>query len=341
MVADEGTRAVVFGVDPRSGEHMPLFQGGPACHASDVGSDGQTFACAGSTPLHPREVFTGTLGGELRRHTDSNPWLANKRLGEQEVVRWKAPDGLEIEGVVVKPVGYAAGKRYPLAVLVHGGPEGVSLHDWNTRSGYPAQLFATRGYMVLEPNYRGSHGRGVAFGKADQEDLGGKEIEDVLAGIDHLVAQGLVDAERVGMGGWSYGGYLSGLAATKYSDRFKAAMVGAAITDWISFTGTTEIEHENSLVHWNLWPWDNFELAWARSPVAHAKHSKTPTLIVHGAADSRVPPEQATELYRALRHFGVKTDLVVYPRAGHGLSEEAHQIDFVTRFLDWFDRHIQ
>jgi dipeptidyl aminopeptidase/acylaminoacyl peptidase len=228
-----------------------------------------------------------------------------------------------------------------LVVMPHGGPEGISMDGWNTRSGYPAQLFASAGFAVFEPNYRGSAGRGVAFGKADQGDLGGKEFDDVLAGIDALVAQGLVDAERVGMGGWSYGGYFSGLAATVHSKRFKAAMVGAAITNWMSFTGTSEIEHENSLVHWKLWPYDQPELVWSRSPMAHAAKSKTPTLIVHGQDDTRVPPEQAKELYRALRHAKVATEVVFYPREGHGLGERAHQIDFMRRFVAWFDTHLR
>ncbi|MCA9687053.1 MAG: S9 family peptidase, partial [Myxococcales bacterium] len=152
-----------------------------------------------------------------------------------------------------------AGTRYPLAVLPHGGPEGISFDGWNTRPTYPAQLFATRGYVVFMPNYRGSAGRGSAFAMSDHLDLGGAEFQDVLAGIDQLVADGLVDDKRVGMGGWSYGGYFSALAATTYSDRFGATMIAAAITDWVSFTGTTEIEHENSLVHWKLWPWDDLD----------------------------------------------------------------------------------
>ena len=341
MLADVGTRTAFFEVSPASGKIEQLSEGGPICHGADADPRGRLLACAGDRPDHPRELYAGSRRtAKLQRWTTSNDWLATKKLGEREVVRWKAADGLEIEGVLTKPVGYQKGKRYPLAVLVHGGPEGVSYDGWNTRAGYPVQLFATAGYVVLEPNYRGSRGRGVAYGQADHKDLGGKEFEDVVAGVDHLVAQGLVDKDRVGIGGWSYGGYFSGLGATKWSARFKAAMVGAAITNWISFTGTTEIEHENSLVHWNLWPWDNYELAWDRSPVAHAKDSKTATLIVHGADDTRVPPEQATELYRALRYFKVPTELVMYPREGHGLGERAHEVDFMKRWLEWFDRHV-
>ncbi len=336
---NEGTRTPLYRVT-LAGKRTKLSDG-PICRSVHVGADGRTVACAGETARHPRELFVGKLGGKLDRLTYHNPELAKAKLGDREVVRWKAADGLEVEGVLTKPVDYAKGKRYPLAVLVHGGPEGVSLDGWNTRAGYPAQLFASHGYVVLEPNYRGSQGRGVAYGKADQRDLGGKEFEDVLAGIDHLVQEGLVDEARVGMGGWSYGGYFSGLAATKHSARFKAAMVGAAITNWVSFTGTSEIEHENSLVHWDLWPYDDYALAWDRSPMAHVGKAKTATLIVHGSDDTRVPPEQATELYRALRHKKVTTEVVYYPREGHGLGERAHQIDFANRFLAWFDQHVK
>jgi dipeptidyl aminopeptidase/acylaminoacyl peptidase len=340
MLANQGTKTVLHRVG-LDGTMKPLGDTGTICERMDATADGRTFACAGERPEHPREVYAGAPGKPLRRITHHNPNLSKVRLGERSIARWTAADGLSIEGVLTKPVGYQPGKRYPLAVLVHGGPEGISLDGWNTRSGYPVQLFATRGYVVLEPNYRGSQGRGVKFGKADQKDLGGQEFDDVLAGIDHLVAEGLVDGARVAMGGWSYGGYFSGLAATRHSKRFRAAMVGAAITNWISFTGTTEIEHENSLVHWDLWPYEHHALVWERSPMAHTQGSTTATLVVHGKDDARVPPGQAKELYRALRHAGTPTALVLYPREGHGLRERAHQIDFVTRFLDWFDEHVK
>jgi dipeptidyl aminopeptidase/acylaminoacyl peptidase len=340
VLANEDTGTALLQLSLGDGKRARIVDGGPICHGIDVTRDGRTLVCAGDTAQHPAELFVRS-GRALRRRTHSNPTLDRKRLGEQSVLRWKASDGLAIAGVLTLPVGYRKGQRHPLVVLPHGGPEGVSQAGWNTRAGYPAQLFATRGYVVLEPNYRGSSGRGVAFGKADHGDLGGREFDDVLAGIDELVERGIVDADRVGMGGWSYGGYFSGLAATLHSKRFKAAMVGAAITNWMSFTGTTEIEHENSLVHWKLWPYDDPELVWKRSPMAHTKGSKTATLLVHGLDDSRVPPTQAKELYRALRHAGAKTELVYYPREGHGLAERAHQLDFVQRYLDWFDRALQ
>jgi dipeptidyl aminopeptidase/acylaminoacyl peptidase len=339
VLAHRDVETVLLRID--GGKAKVIADGGPVCHAADFLPKSGTFVCAGETREHPPEVFVGKAGSKLRRMTHHNPSLDKTILGAQSVYRWKAKDGLDLAGILTMPVGWKKGDRAPLVVMPHGGPEGVSLDGWNTRSGYPAQLFATAGYAVFEPNYRGSSGRGVAFGKADHGDLGGKEFDDVLAGIDALVAEGLVDPDRVGMGGWSYGGYFSGLAATVHSKRFKAAMVGAAITNWMSFTGTSEIEHENSLVHWKLWPYDEHALVWSRSPMAHTAKAKTATLIVHGSDDTRVPPEQAKELYRALKHAKVATEVVFYPREGHGLGERAHQIDFMTRFVAWFDTHLR
>jgi dipeptidyl aminopeptidase/acylaminoacyl peptidase len=340
FLANQGTRTTLNRIPIAGGTPRSMLKASPICHDVSLAPKGR-LACAGDSPTHPREVFAGTLKrGKLVRATVSNPKLATRTLGEQSVVTWKAKDGLEIEGVLVKPVGYEEGKRYPLAVLPHGGPEGISLDGWGTGANYPVQIFANRGYMVLQPNYRGSQGRGVAFGKADQNDLGGKEFEDVIAGLDYLEGEGLINREQVGMGGWSYGGYFSGLAATKYTEHFKAVMIAAAVINWVSFTGTTEIEHENSLVHWNQWPWDDFQLPWERSPLAHIAKSKTAALVVHGLADERVPPGQGLEIYRGLKHHGVPTQLVMYPREPHGLRENVHQVDFIERFVGWFDRYV-
>ncbi len=341
MLANQDTKTALVRISLKDDRRSTVVTGDTICHDVDLNVSGTVIACAGDSRQHPGEVFVGNpRAGSLRRLTHSNPNLLRVRLGEQSVLRWKAADGLELAGIVTKPVGYRAGARYPMVVLPHGGPEGISLDGWNTRAEYPAQLLATRGFVVFEPNYRGSSGRGVAFGKADQKDLGGKEFEDVLAGIDVLVQSGLVDPIRVGMGGWSYGGYFSALAATQHSKRFRAAIVAAAITNWLSFTGTSEIEHENSLVHWNLWPYDEPERVWTRSPMAHARGSTTATLIAHGTEDTRVPAGQAKELYRALKHAGTPTEIVLYPREGHGVSERAHQIDFANRFVEWFERHL-
>jgi dipeptidyl aminopeptidase/acylaminoacyl peptidase len=190
------------------------------------------------------------------------------------------------------------------------------------------------------PNYRGSIGRGVEFSKGDHKDMGGKEFQDVLDGIDYLVDRALVDGDRVGIGGTSYGGYFSAWAATAHSDRFAAAIDNAGISNWISFTGTTDIPIEMCTVHWDLWVFDHADIAWERSPLAHIAEANTPLLICHGKADRRVHHEQALQLYTALKHKGVETKLVLYPRAGHGLRERAHRLDYMTRCIKWFDDHL-
>ena len=342
LSSHERTESTVRLVDLKRGSSKLLVEDGPTCRALSFAADREHYACSGSRPSHPPEIFSGSFKrNPAKRLTISNPELERTILGEQRVFNWTAKDGTALQGVLILPTNFKQGTRYPLAVLPHGGPEGVSLNGWNTRATYPAQIFASEGYVVFEPNYRGSSGRGTSFAVADQRDLGGLEFEDVLSGIDALVAEGFADADRVGMGGWSYGGYFSGLAATRWTKRFKASVIAAAVTDWMSFTGTTEIEHENSLVHWNLWPYDQPEKVWDRSPMGHTNDSQTASLIVHGLADTRVPPSQSTELYRALKHAGAPVELVMYPREPHGLRENVHQLDFVERFVGWFNRYVR
>jgi len=310
----------------------------PILQSFDLHRASGRLAGVGHTSAHQSEVFTLTLKHpQPQRRTNHNAVLDGLRLAKQMVLRWKGADGWTIEGVLTYPLDFESGHRYPLVVNPHGGPEGTSLLGWSTF----AQLLAARGYFVLQPNYRGSGGRGVTFSQGDHNDLGGKEFRDILAGIDTLAAEGLVDPQRVGIGGWSYGGYLSALAATHHSDRFRAAVMGAGISNWVSFAGTTDIPHEMSLVHWNQWAYDDFAMYWQRSPLSRIADAHTPLLILHGADDKRVPPGQAWELYTALKHNGIPTQLVLYPRSGHGVGERPHRLDLYRRQLDWFDRYLK
>ena len=291
---------------------------------------------------HPNELYVGLYNSKkMKRITFSNLSLTDIQLSKQETISWKARDGKTIEGVLTYPLVYRDGKRYPLILQIHGGPEGVSLDGWNTRATYPVQLLAANGYFVLEPNYRGSAGRGVAYSKLDHDDLGGEEFNDVLKGIDHLIKKGFVDKNQVGTGGWSYGGYFSALAATKYSNRFKASMVGAGLTNMISFMGTTDIPYEMSVVHWNQWWFDNQELHWDRSPLSHINKAGTPTLVIHGLRDERVHPEQGMQLWQALKIKNVDTELVLYPREPHGIIERPHQLDYMERLINWYKKYVK
>lgn len=344
FIAEEWNHTVVNVIDIRDGQIKRVIGKGPIFTGASFSWEKKAFATSASTERHPPEVYA--LQGDLKlqnlkRLTNSNPELDDIVFAEQEVVRWKARDGLELEGLLIRPLGYEEGKRYPLVVQIHGGPEAAYLDGWNTSYSRWSQLLAARGYVVFMPNYRASTGRGVAFAKANHRDQGGKEFQDVLDGIDHLVKMGLVDPERVGIGGGSYGGYLSAWAATRHSQRFKAAVVFAGISNWISKAGTSDIPYENALVHFSFWWYENPKFVWERSPLAHIKNARTPTLIAHGEKDKRVPLGQGWELYRALKLMNVPTEFVIYPREPHGLLERAHQLDFLNRVLEWFDRYLK
>jgi dipeptidyl aminopeptidase/acylaminoacyl peptidase len=336
-LADRGVRTVLLRIDVGTGRIAEAMNPGPVVGSFAYDGRSRRLAVTASATDHPSELFVADgPQGNLQRVTSRNPALEELRLAREEEIAWTSTDGMRIAGVLTHPVGPGAGP-HPLIVNPHGGPEGVSQLGFNTLP----QLLAARGYLVLQPNYRGSGGRGVAFSKGDHDDLGGQEFQDILSGIDALVERGLADADRVGIGGWSYGGYLSALAGTHHSPRFKAAVMGAGISNWVSFMGTTDIPREMSIVHWNFFWRENPALYWMRSPLSAINDAATPMLILHGARDDRVPPGQAHEMHVALRQVGVPTQLVLYPRAAHGISERAHRIDLYQRQLDWFDRHVR
>ena len=329
---------------PADGGAVTRIAGGDEKIFRSISLDDKNTILAASvnTREHPGEVYTyGLQNEEFERITHHNEWLADRELGEQSSITWKGADDKEIEGILIKPVGFEDGTRYPLAILPHGGPEGISMDGWNTRALYPVQVLANEGYVVFKPNYRGSGGRGTAFASANHRDLGGKEFDDVLLGIDNLDEEGLIDPDRVGISGTSYGGYFAAWAATRYSDRFAAGITFAGLSNWISFMGTTDIPHEMSVVHWDLYWFDNPGQTWERSPVAWLNYADTPLLVVHGLADDRVHPEQSIQLHQFLEIKGIPTGLVLYPRQPHGLTERAHQLDFMVRAIDWFDKYLK
>jgi dipeptidyl aminopeptidase/acylaminoacyl peptidase len=343
FVAAEGTKTALNTVPAAGGARTRVAgTGAEIFFAASFARDGATFAVAASTAHHPNDVFTGsTRTPQLRRLTNHNEWLSGVTLGRQETVEYVARDGWRIQGVLVHAVGVPQGTRAPLAVLPHGGPEGTSYDNWTTNPLYPAQVLAGAGFAVFMPNYRGSGGRGVAFSKGDHRDLGGREFDDVLDGISHLHGTGVIDSTRVGISGTSYGGFFSAWAGTRHSARFRLAMPFAGLSNWMSFTGTTDIPREMSIVHWDLWPYEHPLLMWERSPIAHVADAQTPMVIGQGLADERVHPEQMIELHQALRLKGVPVELVLYPREPHGLLERQHQLDYMRRILDAFNKYVK
>lgn len=291
---------------------------------------------------HPNEIYSFNKKGEFKRLTNVNPWLDNVKFARQEEVRYFARDGLEITGVLIYPLNYEEGKRYPLIVNVHGGPEAADQNAWVTSYGSWGQMAAARGYFVFMPNYRASNGRGVEFSKMGQKDLGGKEFDDVIDGIDYLINKGLVDKDRVGIGGGSYGGYFSAWAATKYSDRFAGAVMFVGISNQISKRGTTDIPYEDYYVHWRIWSWEDYDLVWDRSPLKYVTNCKTPILILHGKEDPRVSVTQSMELYRALKVLNqAPVRLVLYPGEGHGNARTQSRLDYAIRTMEWFDFYVR
>lgn len=300
-----------------------------------------SIALIGNTTDHPSEAFW-LQGDQPERITNSNPWLKDKAKGRQEVVSYKARDGVEIQGVLIRPVNEVAGKRYPLVTVVHGGPESHYDNGWLTGYSTGGHTLAGDGYAVFYPNYRGSTGRGVDFAMTSQGDLAGKEFDDIVDGVDHLIDLGLVDKEKVGVTGGSYGGYATGWMATRYTDRFAAGVMFVGISDNISKWGTSDIPEELYLVHARKRIWEDYEFFLKRSPIYYADQCETPLLIMAGAEDTRVDPSQSMELYR---HIKTRTDtpvrLVLYPGEGHGNRNASARLDYNRRLAGWFDQYLK
>ena len=290
----------------------------------------------------PNELYTLTENVSATRRTTSNEWLAALRFATQEVIRFEARDGLELEGILIYPLDYQQGQRYPLVLVVHGGPEAHDHNGWLTSYSAPGQVAAARGFAVFYPNYRGSTGRGVEFSKTSQAAAAGPEFDDLVDGVDHLIEMGLVDREKVGITGGSYGGYASAWGTTYYSDRFAAAIPFVGISDAISKMGTTDIPYEMYDVHHRKWLWEDWDYFAKASPIYYVTRNRTPTLILHGKEDPRVHPSQSLELYRQLKLVGqAPVRLVFYPGEGHGNARSAARLDYALRTLRWMEHYLK
>jgi len=302
--------------------------------------DFKTAAFTTADDRHLAEVAVSPLDPfRPRTLTNMTAQTAGWTVGAASLVRWKSGDGAEIEGVLHKPADFQAGKRYPLLVVIHGGPTGISraLMAPGNRY-YPIEVFLSKGALVLEPNYRGSAGYGGAFRALNVRNLGVGDMADVMSGVDALIAQGLADPDRLGVMGWSQGGYISAFLATN-TDRFKAISVGAGISDWMTYYVNTDITpFTRQYLH--ATPWDDPEIYARTSPMATIKRAKTPTLIQHGENDRRVPIPNAYQLFRGLRDQGVPATMIVYAGYGHGITKPKSNRAVLQHNLDWFSHYI-
>ena len=305
--------------------------------------DGRTVAFVGSGASAFADVYVAPLAEQLQaqRITNTSEQIASWPKHAREVVTWKSQDGAEIEGVLHKPADFQPGRRYPLLVVIHGGPTGTSrpLPYSNNVGYYPIDLWLAKGALVLEPNYRGSAGYGEKFRSLNVRNLGIGDAWDVLSGIDHLVGAGLVDRERVGAMGWSQGGYISAFLTTKHADRFKAISVGAGISNWMTYYVNTDI-HPFTRQYLKATPWDDPKIYADTSPMTYIKSAKTPTLIQHGDQDARVPVPNAFELYQGLRDQNVPAQLVLFKGFGHPLNKPKANRAAMQQNFDWFNKYL-
>jgi dipeptidyl aminopeptidase/acylaminoacyl peptidase len=300
------------------------------------------FLFTGSTPTDPSNLYYWDGSGELKQLTDLNPELKEVAFGKQELIRYTARDGQEIEGIVMHPPDYRPDGSYPLIVYVHGGPESHHNNGWLSRYSTPGQVMAGKGYLVLYLNYRASTGYGVEFAMEGFMDPAGKEFDDIADGIEWAVREKGADPERVGMAGGSYGGYASGWFATYYTRYVRAVCMFVGISNVASKRGTTDIPWEERYVHSGKPLEEQWQMSLERSPVYWAHQSKTATLIYGGANDTRVHPSQSLELYRRMKMNGhPAVRLVQYPGEGHGNRKQVGRIDVLYRQIGWLDWYVR
>jgi dipeptidyl aminopeptidase/acylaminoacyl peptidase len=313
-----------------------LYSGTSISRAGDV------MACIyqGAT-LSPQVRVVNLKDMTSRVLSNLNPDFAKRNHAKTEVISWKSKDGkYDIEGLVTYPMQYQKGRRYPMILNIHGGPAGVFSQNYTGASGaYPLQAFAENGYAVLRVNPRGSSGYGGEFRQANLNDWGYGDYDDIMGGVDKLIADGIVHADSLCVTGWSYGGYMTSMIITK-TNRFKAAMVGAGVTNLVSFTGTADIP---GFIpdYFGGEMWDRTDVYMKHSAMFSIKNAKTPTLVIHGERDLRVPLSQGQELYAALKRLGVKTKMVTYPRTPHGPQEPKFIQDIGERVIAWFNENMR
>ncbi|MEU8236389.1 prolyl oligopeptidase family serine peptidase [Actinoplanes sp. NPDC048967] len=325
LVAD-GLDTAIHRLDP-AGHHLvevSRIKG----HATSLTTsrNGETVAAVVSTSYEPADVHAGPVGGPLTRLTNLRPELENVRWGVQQRLSYKASDGLDLDGLLILPPGRSG--PFPLVTLVHGGP--YARHADRLQLGWDpsGQWLATAGYAVFLPNPRGGMGHGHDFAVRVAGAVGLAEWTDIGAGIDRLIADGVADPDRLGIGGWSHGGFMAAWAVGQ-TNRFRAALMGAGISDWAMLAATGEE--------------GRFEAALSgsngrQSPISYAGEVRTPVLILHGENDTNVPISQAELFHRALRGYGVEHEYVVYPGEKHAIRERGHQLDVLRRTRAWFDR---
>lgn len=335
-----GVHTRFYALHVEMGESAELNSGTGLLYDPHLNTSRTHFGFTAQAWNRPKEAFvSATETFEPVRVSRANTDIPDQPLGKTEVIRWQSTEGIEIEGLLTYPVGYEAGQRVPLLLVIHGGPSGVYQENFIALpSLYPVAAFAAQGYAVLRANPRGSSGYGADFRFANRKDWGGGDYRDLMAGVDHVITLGVADEERLGVMGWSYGGFMTSWIITQ-TQRFKAASVGAAVTNLMSFNGTADIP---SFVpdYFDAQSWDDLDLYRAHSAMFQVKGVTTPALIQHGENDIRVPISQGYEFYNALKQQSVPVRMLVLPRQPHGPVEPKMTLKVMQTNLEWFHKYL-
>jgi dipeptidyl aminopeptidase/acylaminoacyl peptidase len=333
-----GTVDRIYAIDVAANKVVDVDGGTQGISEGALNANGTWLSFLGQSASTAPEIYVTRLD----KYAPVNVSRANEGFPaapKTEVVKWKSSDGLEIEGLLTYPLGYREGQKVPMVLVIHGGPAGVWKQNYTGNySPFPVAVFAQRGYAVLRPNPRGSSGYGQKFRYANYNDWGGGDYQDLMTGVDHVVAKGVADPDKLAVTGWSYGGFMTSWVIT-HTKRFKAAVVGAGVTNLLSFTGTADISGFLPDYFGGHF-WDRYDVWKEHSPIVHVKGATTPTLIVHGEADDRVPISQGYELYNALQIQEVPTRMLVLPRQAHGITEPKMRQKAMEAVIDWLDKYL-
>ncbi len=336
----KGTGTQIYMIDLAANKIEEIKTTPAVYGAINLNRSGTMFGFVRQTSDTPPEVFVASVSNfSPVQISHANADVKLPPLGKTEVIRWKSADGKDIEGLLTYPVGYQTGQKVPLILNIHGGPAGVFQQTFlGGRGVYPLATFASKGYAILRPNPRGSSGYGMEFRRANIKDWGGADYQDLMTGVDKVIAMGVADPERLGVMGWSYGGFMTSWIVTQ-TQRFKAASAGAPVTNLMSFTGTADIP---AFVpdYFGGQFWEVMDAYQKHSAMFNVKGVKTPTMIQHGEADIRVPISQGYEFYNALKAQGVPTRMLVLPRQPHGPNEPKMQLSAMQANLEWFEKYI-
>lgn len=339
FTSSQSVTSHLYSIDIKTGKVIQHTTGAFVLSSPSFSRDGKWVAFTQQSEQQAPELFIApTNSWKPTKLTSTNPLLDSLKLGRADALRWKSYDGLEIEGLVLFPADYQQGKAYPLLVYGHGGPTGAYVRTFPASWGNAGQFYASNGWVVFYPNFRGSTNYGEKFMQANIKDWGNGDYRDIMTGVDELVNRGIADPNRMAYAGWSYGGYLANWIVSQ-TDRFKAISCGAGLSNMYSMYSTNDLQRVLETFFGGT-AWENPEEYDKRSGIRFIKNAKTPTIIFHGQEDRRVPLSQGQELYMGLKKHNIPVEFIVFPRQGHGLTEPKLQYDKLKREYAWFNKYV-